>query len=101
MDFTTISNNNQENEQILRYIFDIKQTMIQEINLDMIIQSIDNIEDLTGYKLFNKSELCKQLIEIPNENLLLETKNLICKNVIMQIDFNTIFKSKLNFTFIF
>jgi hypothetical protein len=68
---------------------------------DMIIQSIDNIEDLTGYKLFNKSELCKQLIEIPNENLLLETKNLICKNVIMQIDFNTIFRSKLNFTFIF
>ena len=100
MDFTTISNNNQENEQILRYIFDIKQTMIPEINLDMIIQSIDNIENLTGYKLFNKTELCKQLIEIPNENLLLETKNLICKNVIMQIDFNTIFKSKLNFTFI-
>jgi hypothetical protein len=102
MDITTIINNNQDsNEQILRYIFDITKTMLTKTNLDMIIQSIDNIEDLTGYKLFNKSELCKQLIEIPNENLLLETKNLICKNVIMQIDFNTIFKSKLNFTFIF
>ena len=56
MDITTISNNNQDsNEQILRYIFDITKTMLTKTNLDMIIQSIDNIEDLTGYKLFNKS----------------------------------------------
>jgi hypothetical protein len=89
-----------ETENILRYILNITQTSLKEINLNMIMQSIDKLEYLTGYKLFNKSQICNQLIEIPNEHLLLETKNIICKNVIMQIDFNKIFKSNLNFTFI-
>lgn len=89
-----------ETEYILRYILNITQTALKEVNLDMIMQAIDKLEDLTGYKLFNKSQICNQLIEIPNEHLLLETKNIICKNIIMQIDFNKIFKSNLNFTFI-
>jgi hypothetical protein len=112
MEFTILNNNKKskesikkskrflENEHILRYILNITPLELKEINLDMIIQSIDKIEDLTGYKLFNKSLLYNQLTEIPSKDLLLETKKIIYKHVIMQIDFNTIFKSNLNFTFI-
>jgi len=95
-----INSNESIEQHILSYILNISLTMIKDINLDMIIQSIDKIKDLTGYTLFNKSQLYNKLNEIPNKDLLLETKNIIWKHVIMQIDFNTIFKSNLNFTFI-
>jgi hypothetical protein len=95
-----INSNESIEQHILSYILNISLTMIKDINLDIIIQSIDKIKDLTGYTLFNKSQLYNKLNEIPNKDLLLETKNIIWKHVIMQIDFNTIFKSNLNFTFI-
>lgn len=101
MEYNILNKSNESIEQdILSYILNISITMINEINLDMIIQAIDKIKELTGYTIFNKLQLYNKLNELPNKDLLLETKNIIWKHVIMQIDFNTIFKSNLNFIFI-
>ena len=121
MESTTIINTN--NIQLIRYLINIKDIDLsfKSINLNIIIQSINELEYLTGYKLFNKLDVCNQIIKLSSDNLhyinaecqnmkinyetiwnnlLVETKNIISKNLIMQIDFNTMFKSNLNLSII-
>jgi len=65
---------------------------------------LNYIEDATGCTLFNKSNLLLELKTIfdnqPND-LIKELSNIINKNIIPQINFEKLFKSDLEFTFIF
>jgi len=72
-----------------------------QFNLDMVLQVIDKIEMFTGCKLYNKDQLTNQLVELPEENFASEAKKAIWKNLIPQVDFNTLFKSNMEFTLVF
>ena len=88
-------------EQITRSIVNLTNNNSDQIDTDIILQIIDKIEGLTGCKLYNKDYILSKLNEIPSENLFDESKNMIIKNLIPQVDFNTLFKSNLNFIFVF
>lgn len=70
-------------------------------NLDMVLQVIDKIEGITGCKLYNKDQLTNQLVELTEENFAAEAKKAIWKNMIPQVDFNTLFKSNMEFSLVF
>ncbi len=72
-----------------------------QFNLDMVLQVIDKIEMFTGCKLYNKDQLTNQLVELAEENFANEAKKAIWKNLIPQVDFNTLFKSDMDFTLVF
>lgn len=101
MESTTNSNIYSNYEQLTRIIVNLTNDVNNQINLDIILQVIDKIEELTGCKLFNKDYLTNELVELSHDNLLNEAKKIIMKNLIPQVDFNTLFKSNLDFIIIF
>lgn len=65
---------------------------------------LNYIEDATGCTLFNKSNMLSELktmFDNPPNDLIKLLANLINKNLIPQINFEKIFKSDLDFTFVF
>lgn len=88
-------------EDITRTIIGQTDKTIDQINLNMILQIIDKIESFTGCKLYNKDQLTNQIVELSEDNFLIEAKKIILKNLIAQIDFDSLFKSNLEFTLIF
>ncbi len=73
----------------------------EKFNLDMVLQVIDKIEMFTGCKLYNKDQLTNQLVELTEEDFTTGAKQAIWKNLIPQVDFNTVFKSNMEFTLVF
>ena len=100
MESTTNSNNH---EDITRTI--ISQPNINSaqlnLNLDMVLQVIGKIGEITGCKLYNQDQLTNQLVELDEENFVEQAKKTICENLIPQVEFNTLFKSNLGFTLVF
>lgn len=65
---------------------------------------LNYIENATGCTLFNKSNILlelKTIFDNPPNDLIKELSNIINKNIIPQISFEKIFKSDLDFTFVF
>jgi hypothetical protein len=81
----------------------------EKTNYNLTYEEIENlvlnyIEQLTGCTLFNKSNILSELkasFENQPNDLIKLLANIINKNLIPQIDFKKLFKSDLDFTFIF
>jgi len=80
-----------------------------QINNKLSYEYVENlvlnyIEGSTGCTLFNKSNMLSELKTIfdnPSNNLIKELSNIINKNIIPQISFEKLFKSDLDFAFVF
>lgn len=96
----SVSNSN-DYESIARAICDQTNIEHTQFNLDKVLQVIDKIEAFTGCKLYNKDQLTNQLVEMSEENFSSEAKKAIWKNMIPQVNFNTLFKSDMDFTLVF
>lgn len=88
-------------ELIARAIIDKTGNNSNELNLEMVLDVIDKIETFTGCKLYNKDQLTNQLVEFPEDNFISEAKKAILSNLIPQVDFNSLFKSDMEFTLVF
>ena len=88
---------------ILQAGFDV--TNEQTASFDKIIDIIMNkFEDATRCKLYNKSEIIKEIktkFEADKSNLMSASSEAINKNIIPEISFSTMFKSNLDFTLVF
>ena len=76
------------NSEYLEIIQDI-------IDLDNITKLVNHtIEERTGVKLYNKEEILKEIscLDVKDKELVL---NIIIKNMLVQIKFETIFEAKL------
>ncbi len=79
------------------------------INYNPSYENVENlvlnyIENATGCTLFNKSNMLlelKTLFDNQPNDLIKELSNIINKNIIPQINFEKLFKSDLDFTFVF
>jgi hypothetical protein len=79
------------------------------INYNPSFEGVENlvlnyIEDTTGCTLFNKSNMLlelKTLFDNQPNDLIKELSSIINKNIIPQINFEKLFKSDLDFTFVF
>lgn len=96
----SITNSN-DYESIARAICNQTNETQTKFNLDMVLQVIDKIEGITGCKLYNKDQLTNQLVELTEENFASEAKKAIWKNMIPQVEFNTLFKSNMEFSLVF
>lgn len=90
-----------KNETIARAIIDQTGNNSNELNHETVLQVIDTIENFTGCKLYNKVQLTSMMGEFPEDNFKSEAQKAILSNLIPQIDFNTLFKSDMEFTLIF
>ncbi len=88
-------------EDIVRAIISQSTDNQVQINLDMVLQVIGKLEEITGCKLYNQDQLTNYLVELGEENFVEQAKKVIKENLIPQIDFNTLFKSHLEFTLVF
>ncbi len=98
MESTTNSNNY---EDITRAIISSSTDNPVQINLDMVLQVIGKIEEITGCKLYNQDQLTNYLVELGEENFVEKAKKAIMENLIPQVNFNTLFKSEMGFTLVF
>ncbi len=98
MESTTNSNNY---EDITRSIISSSTNNPVQINLDMVLQVIGKIEEITGCKLYNQDQLTNYLVELGEENFVEQAKKSIRENLIPQVNFNTLFKSEMGFTLVF
>ncbi len=98
MESTTNSNNY---EDITRAIISSSTDNPVQINLDMVLQVIGKIEEITGCKLYNQDQLTNYLVELGEENFVEQAKKSIRENLIPQVNFNTLFKSEMGFTLVF
>jgi len=81
----------------------------EQTNYNLSFESVENlvlnyIEDATGCTIFNKSNMLlelKTLLDNQPNDLIKELSNIINKNIIPQINFEKLFKSDLEFTFVF
>jgi hypothetical protein len=95
--------NNNNEIQIIEHIIgiasDVKESDI--LSTDIINQLINySIEKTTGVKIYNKKELLEEITALDVTNLEHVT-TIIRKNMIMQIKFDTVFKSQFGFSLIF
>lgn len=82
------------NSEYLQLIKDI-------INIDNIDGLVNHtIEKTTGVKIYNKNELLKEIVS-KNITDVDQISNIIARNMLMQIKFETVFKSDLGFSLIF
>jgi hypothetical protein len=88
-------------ETIARAIIDQTGNNSNELNLETVLQVIDTIENFTGCKLYNKVQLTNQLVELSEDNFTSEARKAILSNLIPQVDFNSLFKSDMEFTLVF
>ena len=80
---------------------DYLQIIKDIIDLDNITKLVNHtIEEKTGVKLYNKEEILKEIssLDVKDTQLVL---NIITKNMLVQIKFETIFKSHFGFSLIF
>ena len=96
------------NEKIINFIINSQDTKLEITNLEDMEDLINkDFEILTGCKIYNKSNLLKEIDDNFNDNinnfsnLLNCIKKNILKNIIVEIDFNTIFRTNLDFSLIF
>lgn len=94
--------------QLIEYLlnYDLERSIPKIItNLDEIKNIIINkIEDATGCKIYNKSNIIKYIetsIKDDKSKLLSVSIEAINKNIIPEITFNSMFKSNLDFTLFF
>jgi hypothetical protein len=81
----------------------------EQTNYNPTYEDVENlvlnyIEDATGCTIFNKSNMLlelKTLLDNQPNDLIKELSNIINKNIIPQINFEKLFKSDLEFTFVF
>jgi hypothetical protein len=81
----------------------------EQTNYNLSFEGVENlvlnyIEDATGCTLFNKSNMIlelKTLLDNQPNDLIKELSSIINKNIIPQINFEKLFKSDLDFTFVF
>lgn len=80
----------------------IKDIIItNNVTLDNIKELVNNtIEKTTGITLYNKDNMLKELESIDVKDVE-QVANIIVKNMIMQIKFDTVFKSDFGFSLIF
>ena len=88
-------------ETIARAIIDQTGNNSSELNHETVLQVIDTIENFTGCKLYNKVQLTSKMSELPEDNFTSEAQKAILSNLIPQVDFNSLFKSDMEFTLIF
>ena len=88
-------------ETIARAIIDQSGNNSNELNHETVLQVIDTIENFTGCKLYNKVQLTSMIGELPEDNFTSEAQKAILSNLIPQVDFNSLFKSDMDFTLIF
>jgi hypothetical protein len=88
-------------ESIARAIIEQTENNSNDLNLETVLQVIHKIEAFTGCKLYNKDKLTNHIVEISEDNFASEAKKAIWKNLIPQVDFNTLFKSDIEFTLVF
>jgi hypothetical protein len=92
-----------QTDNFIKYVLEIDSNEYQEnhepsVDVDTIKDIIMNkFEETTGCKLYNKLNITSKI-----DNLKMhEIKHLINQNMIPEISFNTMFKSDLQFTFVF
>jgi len=92
----------QENEKMIKYIIDENNEYESKYNLIELKSLIIELEKLVKCKIYNVDNLIKEINEksINNKSISL-IKEIILKNMIMEIDYNEIFKSKFELSLIF